>query len=73
MTWVNWVKFWLLNSKARLHSRLEQHDLPPTFFDDKRAQKLNEKRLRKRHQIRDMECKLEKNSKIHTLKSWHET
>ena len=43
------VNFWLWDSEARLHTRLEQYGFPPTFFEVKFAQNLNENRLCKRH------------------------
>ena len=45
------VNFWLLNTEARLHTRLEQYGFPVTFFEVKFAQNLNENRLCNRHWV----------------------
>ena len=56
------MNFWLLNSEARLHTRLEQYGFSPTIFEVKFAQNSNENRLGFEtdyaKEIGDMESKL---------------
>ena len=66
------VNFWLLNSQARLHTRLKQYGFPLTLFEVKFAQNLNENRFYAKD-IGDIECKLWKMIKFTLWISWRKT
>ena len=59
------VDFWLLNSEAKLHIRLEQYGFPPTFL---LSLSKNQMKTDYAKDIGDMDCKDLKNGEIHTLK-----